>query len=132
MLFEASVPYVIENVVGAPLIAPIQLCGSSFGLRLRRHRLFETRDMILAPPCNHDLFKADIDILNHGKKKTAFVPVYGSSGGKADHLWCEAMGIDWMTPKELTQAIPPAYTEFIGERLRFNLLNPFHSVRIEP
>ena len=52
-LAYSKVPYVIENVVGAPLIAPIRLCGSSFGLKVQRHRLFECSFAMLAPPCQH-------------------------------------------------------------------------------
>lgn len=47
-------PYCIENVVGSELRDPIRLCGSSFGLGVWRHRLFELRDhIVLVPPCNH-------------------------------------------------------------------------------
>jgi DNA (cytosine-5)-methyltransferase 1 len=109
--------YVIENVPGAPLEAPICLCGSSFGLPLRRHRFFETSFALLAPPCNHGALPENIEIMNRGWKKTRFVPVHGSGGCKARELWPIAMGIDWMTTRELAQAIPPAYTEWLGKRL---------------
>jgi len=101
----------IENVVGAPLRTTIQLCGSHFGLGVRRHRRFETSFMLLAPSCQHT-----------GEE----IGVYGDH--PQGHFGCgyriprarsleeasAAMGIDWMKWKELCQAIPPAYSEFIG------------------
>ena len=119
-LVKVGAPYVIENVVGAPLLDPVMLCGTMFGLgiagtdyRLRRHRLFETSFPTPWPPasCAHT-----------GRA----VAVYGHAGGtsKRDGLrftgtngWREAMGIDWMTGSELAEAIPPAYTEWIGRRV---------------
>jgi len=110
--------YVIENVPGAPLMQPITLCGSMFGLRtaagwLRRHRWFELPFVVLAPACRHP--------------RGMSIGVYGNGTNKyhRDKLGrCirveeqrEAMGIDWMPRKELTQAIPPAYTEWIGKRI---------------
>lgn len=53
-LVQAEVPYVIENVVGAPLINPVKLCGSSFGLGVRRHRLFESNMALMSTGCRHD------------------------------------------------------------------------------
>ena len=106
-------PYVIENVVGSPLENPGVLCGSMFNLKVRRHRLFESNMTILYPLCDH---------ASQGR----VVGVYGNSGGssKRDGIkfggvadWREAMGIDWTTRDELRDAIPPAYTEFIGEQL---------------
>lgn len=137
--------YVIENVPGAPLEAPVMLCGSMFGLgafvcgcglcvangdrygcancngddgatgriyQLFRHRMFETDAEVFAPAmCAHE---------------RQALPVYGHAGGrsKRDGLkfpgtdaWREGMGIDWMTGAELAEAIPPAYTEYIGRRL---------------
>lgn len=116
-------PYIIENVVGAraEMRDPILLCGSMFGLsgegrdgvrrQLRRHRLFETNfPIMLTPECQHI-----------GEP----VGVYGSGGGgpmnrgyKA-HLSDarEALGIDWMVMDDLREAIPPAYTEWIGRAL---------------
>ena len=115
-------PYVIENVAGArsEMNDPIMLCGSMFNLsgmgrdgvrrQLRRHRLFESNIPMLTPECSHD-----------GEA----VGVYGTGGGgrmnrgyKA-HLADarEAMGIDWMGMNDLREAIPPAYTEFIGRQL---------------
>lgn len=111
ILIRTGKPYVIENVPGAPLLNPVLLCGSMFGLKVRRHRLFESSFMIFAPPCNH-------------KAQGRVVGVYGHSGGssKRDGLkfggveaWKEATGIDWMNRDELSQSIPPAYTEHISK-----------------
>jgi DNA (cytosine-5)-methyltransferase 1 len=117
-----GVPYVIENVVGAPLINPVQLCGSSFGLRIRRHRLFETNFPLMAPPCAHYWQQDQIyPALNGDDRKrggrSGIVGVYGNGGDKRADLWPKEMGIDWMTRDELTQAIPPAMTEHIGHYL---------------
>lgn len=107
-------PYSIENVPTAPLINPVVLCGSMFGLSVRRHRLFETSFPVIAPSCNH-------------AEQGRVVAVYGHSGGssKRDGLkfggvdtWREAMQIDWMTGAELAEAIPPAYTEFIARFIK--------------
>ncbi len=107
LLDAVGLPYVIENVPNAPMRKDIVLCGSHFPeLRVRRHRHFEVNWPIneLMPPCDH------------GRKT---VSVFGHGGhiyhGVKD--WREAMGIDWMTRDELAQAIPPAYTKWIGRRL---------------
>lgn len=139
ILIRISKPYVIENVVGAPLIEPVMLCGTMFGLQtkhgsqLRRHRLFETSYKIdaLLPPCNHIVGASVIVVYGGGqhpqrRKIPATIGVYGHAGGssKRDCLDFfttndrrDAMGIDWMTGKELSQAIPPAYTEWIGKQI---------------
>ena len=112
-------PFVIENVPGSPLHAPIQLCGSSFGLRVRKHRLFEMSSMLLAPPCQHYWQDDDpiFTVRNHGKDQPSGVCyVFGQGTGKGDD-WEGAMDVDWMTRAELSQAIPPAYTEWIGKQL---------------
>jgi len=114
LLAAWGLPYVIENVVGAPLLNPIMLCGSTFGLgangrQLRRHRLFESSVMVMAYPCQHI-----------GQP----VGVYGYGGGGSmtrgykgtSEEYREAMGMHWpgLTKAEIAQAIPPAYTEHIG------------------
>jgi DNA (cytosine-5)-methyltransferase 1 len=100
--------YVIENVVGAPLINPITLCGTMFGLKVIRHRLFESNAFLWMPGiCQHDGNVKDGDYVT--------VAGHGGDGRSSLKLWKEAMGIDWMSKKELTQAIPPAYTEWIGK-----------------
>lgn len=118
-LKASGVPYVIENVVGAALHRPVQLCGSSFGLPIRRHRRFESNTLLLVPPCEHDREGPPqywTSFRPGGKvRRSRVVQVYGR--GAETHLWGPALGIDWMTPAELTQAIPPAYTEHIGRQL---------------
>jgi DNA (cytosine-5)-methyltransferase 1 len=125
-LRATGLPYVIENVEGSALENPIRLCGSSFGLAVRRHRLFETNFPVFAPPCAHHLQaekKFPTNWRPNGARRLAsVVQVYGNAGGT--HLWPEAMGIDWMTTAELTQAIPPAYTEYIAEALAAVLDQP--------
>lgn len=124
-LLEATgLPYVIENVEGAraELHDPVRLCGSSFGLDLRRHRYFETNWPLVAPPCNHawqtPRFRSlDMSMVRAGRLASV-VGVHGHINypGEAD-LRQAAMGIDWMTNAELAEAIPPAYTAFIGRQL---------------
>ncbi len=121
MLQRTGLPYVIENVEGAPLIAPIVLCGTMFPeLRVLRHRLFEANFFILTPPHpKHPLVHTfDKRKSHYGKTNewTDYVQVTG--GGNCTIAAArEAMGIDWMTKNELNEAIPPAYTEFIGKTM---------------
>lgn len=131
-LKAAGKPYAIENVVGAPLECPILLCGSMFGLgvddaELRRHRLFETSFPMLVPECQHEA-KPVVGVygghVRNRKRRT--IGVYGEGcrdsrrkmdKGVADFSIIQgraAMDAHWMTIAELSQAIPPAYSEFIG------------------
>lgn len=114
-----GVPYVIENVVGSSLLAPVRICGSSFGLPIRRHRLFESNVLLMVPDCDHAWQTEEKYWTSYRKgnnaRRSAVVQVYGSGAEK--HHWGPALGIDWMTPEELTQAIPPVYTEHIGKQL---------------
>lgn len=119
------ITYVIENVEGArkSLINPVRLCGSSFGLDVRRHRYFETNRPFVAPPCDHawqtPRFRSlRMNIVREGRLSPV-VGVHGHINYAGEfELRCAAMGIDWMTNAELTQAIPPAYTEYIGNQLK--------------
>jgi DNA (cytosine-5)-methyltransferase 1 len=110
-----GVPYVIENVVGASLHHPVQLCGSSFGLDVRRHRLFESNIKIDGAPCDHSWqtprFPPATNRIN--LRRTVEVGVWRIPLDVQQR----AMGIGWMTLRELSEAIPPAYTEFIGRQL---------------
>jgi len=112
-LIASGKPYVIENVPGSPLINPIKMCGSAFGLKVRRHRLFESNIQLTSSICNH-------------KEQGKPVGIYGSmrdeipGGGhtaKSIEQAREAMGIDWMIWGELVEAIPPVYTETIGRQI---------------
>ena len=120
-LLEATgLPYVIENIPAAPLRGPAILCGSSFGLGVRRHRAFETNWPLMSPPCAHGAQASNPHRMRAGYEPpaNAIVPVYG--GGQAGFTIdaCrKAMGIDWMMTGELNEAIPPAYTEMIGHQL---------------
>lgn len=114
-LVSIGLPYVIENVPGAPLLAPMQLCGSSFGLDVRRHRLFESNVELVGPPCCH------------GWQTPRFPPATNRTNLRSTvevGVWRiplsvqqAAMGIDWMTLPELSEAVPPAYTHLIGAQL---------------
>ena len=152
-LAETEITFVIENVPGAPLLAPITLCGTMFGLGygdadLRRHRCFEVHPGLFAlqPPCSHG-GRRTIGVYggggsdprpDHRDPRPRTVAVYGHTGGYSKRQAAkvagspqqfpvaarrEAMGIDWMTNDELCEAIPPAYTEWIGEHLMAVLRN---------
>lgn len=115
-LTELDVPWVIENVPGAPLIDPVQLCGSSFGLDVRRHRLFETSFPVKAPPCDHTWqtprFPPATNRTN--LRCTVEVGVWRIPLNVQQH----AMGINWMSRKKLSQSISPAYAKFLAETAR--------------
>lgn len=122
---EASgLPYVIENVEGARrhLIDPVRLCGSSFGLDVRRHRYFETNWPLEGKPCDHGWqtprFRSlDMSMVRKGRLASV-VGVHGHINYAGEfELRQRAMGIDWMTNEELVEAIPPAFTEHIGKQL---------------
>lgn len=122
MLVAAGVLYVIENVPGAPLRNPIMLCGSRFGLKVRRHRLFESRFLglpgnYLFSSCRHAAQGRPIDVSGTGARRVnARKDGAGGDTFKPRDLAeaQAAIGIDWMTRPEIAQAIPPAYSEFIG------------------
>jgi DNA (cytosine-5)-methyltransferase 1 len=122
LLARIGRPYVIENVEGArsSMINPVRLCGSSFGLDVRRHRLFETSWPVgLVPPCAHYLQPEPIDITGTGGPAAREPGQNGGIHRKPRNLAHarDAIGIDWMSRRELSQAIPPTYTQFIGEQL---------------
>lgn len=109
-----GIPYCIKNVTGAhwQMRYPFVLCGLMFDLRVIRHRWFETNYHVLIP--SHP------ECGNAIKDGRAFT-VAGHGGESSSYKfadWKEAMGIDWMHKSELTQAVPPAYSEFIGRQLK--------------
>ena len=116
LLRSTKLPYVIENVEGAPLLQPVVLCGTMFpGLRVLRHRLFETNFHLLVPPHRRHPLCHTLDKRKRHYGKTDemrdFVSVNG--GGNCSVAAArDAMGIDWMNKNELNEALPPAYTEF--------------------
>jgi DNA (cytosine-5)-methyltransferase 1 len=129
-----GVPYIIENVEGAPLHNPVVLCGTMFrGLRVIRHRLFETNFLLLAPAHGkHPLVHTfDRRKSHYGKtdERKDFVQVTG--GGNCTIAAArEAMGITWMTKNEINEAIPPAYTRFVGDQLIRHLTKQEPKVRL--
>ncbi len=135
MLIRTGLPYVIENVEGAPLINPTVLCGTMFpGLRVLRHRLFESNFPITPPPHGkHPLVHTFDKRKNHyGKtdERLDFVSVNGG-GNCTISAARDAMGISWMTKREINEAIPPAYTKFIGEQLLSYLLCASQASRVK-
>jgi DNA (cytosine-5)-methyltransferase 1 len=126
VLVKSGLPYVIENVEGAPLKNPIMLCGTMFrGLRVLRHRLFETNFPILTPKhgAHPKVHTFDKRKSHFGKTNDMrdFVQVTG--GGNCTIAAArDAMGIDWMTKNEMNEAIPPAYSRFVGKQLMAYLL----------
>jgi DNA (cytosine-5)-methyltransferase 1 len=112
-------PSVIENVEGADLRGCVTtLCGTMFGLRARRHRLFELNPplLVLVPPCNCRNGVRDGRLIGQmlsGKVAPGRTPRHGYTESQRR----EAIGVPWMTTMEARQAVPPAYTEFIGWRL---------------
>lgn len=111
---HASVPWVMENVPRAPIAKHVLLCGEMFGLRLHRHRYFEIDGfMVMQPRHAPHTLRGALDNCHIEDGYTRQI-----AGHYADHKSaCEAMGIDWMTPSELVESIPPAYTEHIGDYL---------------
>jgi len=122
LLQASGLPYVIENVEGAPLVAPVTLCGTMFPpLRVIRHRLFETNWPLEAPdvhPRHPLVFTHDKRKAHYGKldQNTSFVQVTGGGNSTIANAR-DAMGIDWMTKDELNEALPPVYTHWIGKQL---------------
>jgi len=115
-------PYVIENVEGAKreLRDPIRLCGSSFGLRVRRHRWFESNAWITGLPCRHAEQGDPVGIYgDHPDSREFYRPDGTRRGAKATSLddARHAIGIDWMDWADLAESIPPSFTEWIGAQL---------------
>lgn len=120
-----GLPWVIENVELAPMKG-IVLCGTQFGLRLRRHRVFESSVLLFAPgnPCRHR--DGDLTVFGNcvqvcGLRGVAYVARSGRTHYRplrvGTRVGAAAMGIDWMRRDELSEAIPPAYTEFVVRQL---------------
>ena len=102
-------PWIVENVVGAPMPGAVLLCGTMFGLQVLRHRLFESSHLLFVPaPCWHR---------GHTQEYGGSYVCVAGNMFRVDEA-SQAMGIGWMTKKELSQAIPPAYTEWLGRQLR--------------
>jgi DNA (cytosine-5)-methyltransferase 1 len=126
LLKISGLPWVIENVPGADMRVDYRLCGCQFGLNVRRVRWFETswHGFSMMTPCQHEEDGPILSVVGNGTPTPiveSWMKKLGRTPKKADYD--AAMGIDWMTRKELSQAIPPAYTEFIGSQLRLHLGN---------
>lgn len=112
-LQESGLPFVIENVPGAPVRKDLVLCGAMFGLRSYRHRNFECSFKIYQPA--HPKHTVRVNRRGENRREHwangGFITITGDVG-----TYCgpEAMGIDWMSGNELSEAIPPAYSEYIG------------------
>lgn len=112
-------PWVIENVVGAPLERPVLLCGTMFGLgieraEIRRHRLFETNWSVgLTPQCQHRLPTMTVtgSTAQRNVERNKVRETFSADEARS------AMGMAWTGMRGLSQAIPPAYTEWLGRRL---------------
>jgi DNA (cytosine-5)-methyltransferase 1 len=122
LLRQAGKPYVIENVPGAPLVNPVKLNGLLFDLNVERERWFECAGFevpfVLLPQAARRSVK-----MGRPVKDGDLIHVVGHFSGVA--VAQRAMGIDWLGQKELAQAIPPAYTEFIGRQLMTALLEQY-------
>jgi hypothetical protein len=103
-LAASGLPWIVENVPGAPLRPDYILCGSMFGLPIRRHRWFQTSwgGYEFHPPCHHR--PTDLAFMHKGER-----------------AYADAMGCTWMSAVEAREAIPPAYTEYLGNRLLAHL-----------
>jgi len=110
---DAAQVWIVENVPRAPSRSGVVLCGSMFGLRVRRHRIFETSHVVLAPPCRHSEQGRPVLVAGNGGACDA-----RHSLRLPRNEWPALMGMPWATPDEIAQAIPPAYTEHVGAQLR--------------
>lgn len=118
LLQRTGVPYVIENVVGSPLVEPTVLCGEMFGLQVVRHRLFETSFHVAQP--RHVKHQGGVRGNRRGKGffEGYYFPVYGEGSDKGTlQEWSDAMGIWHIRSKRvMAQAIPPAFTHYIAQQ----------------
>lgn len=127
LLIDSGLPWVIENVEAASghMIDPVRVCGTGLGRPLRRHRLFEANVPLEGVACEHKRYtepKYWTGWRPKGEKRlSTVVQVYGNAGGQ--HEWPEAMGIDWMDRHGFVEAIPPSYTEHIGQQILDHLAN---------
>jgi DNA (cytosine-5)-methyltransferase 1 len=119
VLLELGIPFVIENVPGAPLNDPFELCGAMFALGTYRHRLFETNFNVDA--LEHPTHVARTTKMGRKPVDGEMMHVVGNFSGVEKAK--QAMGIDWMTRDGLRESIPPAYTKYIGAYLMEEILD---------
>lgn len=115
LLQSTEKPYIIENVIGAKLINPLRLEGAMFGLRVIRPRLFETNPAVWFPPPMRLQTGKCAPRGEYDRGQYGLITVAGHNFDPA--VARIAMGIDWMSQAELSQAIPPAYTEWLGKQI---------------
>ena len=131
LLVATGLPWVIENVerAAAHMNHPVMICGLSLGLNVRRHRLFECSFPAMVPPCcGHE--RDYLIVFGQGAARTRAKQIGRTAkdgpilrrGSATWEASCAAMGIDWMSRPELSEAIPPAYTELIGSALMAEVL----------
>lgn len=116
LLLKIGTPYVIENVEGAPLHDPVILCGTMFGLKCYRHRLFECSEWLLRLPHREHREVIGAGRMLKGRLQTSETGFVSMVRGNADAAR-EAFGCSWMSAYEVSQAVPPAYTEWIGRQV---------------
>jgi DNA (cytosine-5)-methyltransferase 1 len=114
-LQRLGLPYVIENVVGAPLVNPVRVCGQALGMKVRRHRLFETNFPVMVPPCHHP--GPPVIVVGGSIGRKVFDPRRKAKAPSFEEAK-EVMEMPWAkTRREVVNAIPPAYTRHLGEFL---------------
>ena len=118
-LLEVGVPYILENVAGAPIRKDLMLCGEMFGLPLLLHRYFEIHGAVVEQPV-HPKHRGRVRGWRHGVYYDGpYIAAYGKGGGKASVQEIqEAKQMPWTNVhKELTEALPVPYTEYIGNQI---------------
>ncbi|WP_328742936.1 SAM-dependent methyltransferase [Streptomyces caniferus] len=120
LLIRSGKPWVIENVVGAPLLDPQMLCGAMFGLETYRHRLFETGGGFAFDAPEHPMHVAKTTKMGRPVQPGEFMHVVGNFTGVDKAR--DVMEMPWATRDGLREAIPPAYTKYIGERLMAHVM----------
>jgi DNA (cytosine-5)-methyltransferase 1 len=122
LLISTGLPYVIENVPEAPLIDPIRLCGSTFGIStvegVRRHRAFESNVSLMAPYCAHGVHSQVVGVYGDHPEDSVIRKGHAAIRARDVRHAQKVMGIDWTDSwHSLKEAIPPAYSELIGHQL---------------
>lgn len=131
-LLASGIPWMMENVPGSPLRNPIQLCGLALGCGVRRHRLVESSLLLMGSGCGDHSIDYLIVFGNGVRRRGRQIRRTAKDGPVLHRATAPleegrlAMGISWMNRNELSQAIPPAYAEFLG-RQAIDELRRLHS-----